>query len=148
MTTDRFPVCSHPIALASTIEFGSDCVEALTAYSQNATVILHKSGESSSFFMWERSFHSFQGLLEDKRMFNQDTHVLIKKKIRKNSSFLLPRTVAVRCILQSVPPKRPAAQDSSLFFVNIYQKKKKKSISNMQTLKGEAVRESPQGSGV
>lgn len=79
-------------------------------------------------------------------MFNQDTHVLIKKKIRKNSSFLLPRTVAVRCILQSVPPKRPAAQDSSLFFVNIYQKKK--SISNMQTLKGEAVRESPQGSGV
>ena len=46
---DRFPVCSHLIALASTTKLGNYCVEALTAYSQKATVIFLHVGKVISF---------------------------------------------------------------------------------------------------
>lgn len=135
---DRFPVCSHWITVGSTKEFEHHCNQALTAYSEECNRdILYSFGESSSFFLWGRSFHSSQSLFKDKRTFNQITHVAHFKKKKKIPSFL----ELLQSNTQFPLPKRPAAQDSSLFFANVYQKKKKKKSSTcVQALKGKSVR--------
>lgn len=73
---DRLPVCAHWIAVRSTKESEHHCIQALTTYSEECNGdILYSCREGSSFFLWERSFHSSQSPFKDKRTFDQMTHV-------------------------------------------------------------------------
>lgn len=144
---DRFPVCSHWIAVGSTKEFEYHCNQALTAYSEECNRdILYSFGDSSSFFPWGRSFHSSQSLFKDKRTFNQITHVAPLKKKKKKKNPFFPRTAAEQ---HTVSASEEASSSGLIFiFYKRLSKKKKKSSTCVQALKGKSVRESPLGSGV